>query len=531
MMEKLTAVLAAVAVTIASARAAPLPPRQFDFATVALSGQPAADIGGGVNYGELGMAELNNRGEVAFWSDAMTGPGVDPTNSGARFAGATGVVRLVARTGDRAPGTPDGVRFGPLTAIHMFSDSGHVAFESQLVGAGVDGDTLRGIWSGPPGSLRLLAREGAPAPGMPAGVEYAQLQSSVKAMDARGRVGFIGRVRGPGIDTPNNNAAWLGSPGDVVLVARQGDQPPGLPAGVRFADRVEPYVSGSGNVAFDSQFTGSGINTSNYAGIFAGPPEAVQLVARLGQQAPGLPDGVPYQPSFGSPKVNDAGHVAFGGHANGQSAAWAGPPGALQLLAIGGAQAPGAPDGLNFYSLQQGGPYLAPAGDVVMVWELRSPTITSNQYGLFTGHAGDLRLLARSGDAAPGATDGSTFLRFFPVNHMLSDGTLAFQGNLQGPAVTNANDVGIWVADGSGGMELVVREGQTFDVGGGDLRIIDRLSFSSGSGINDARQVAFQATFTDGSSGVFVSVVPEPASGAVVVAILAGAGLLWRRGR
>ena len=73
-----------------------------------------------------------------------------------------------------------------------------------------------------------------------------------------------------------------------------------------------------------------------------------------------------------------------------------------------------------------------------------------------------------------------------------------------------------------------VREGELFDVGGGDLRVIDRLSFSSGSGFNDARQVAFQASFTDGSNGVFVTLVPEPGCGAVVAAAVACTALLQR---
>jgi hypothetical protein len=59
--------------------------------------------------------------------------------------------------------------------------------------------------------------------------------------------------------------------------------------------------------------------------------------------------------------------------------------------------------------------------------------------------------------------------------------------------------------------------------------MISRLSFSANSGFNDARQIAFQATFTDGSSGVFVSVVPEPTAGAAILALVAGAALRrWR---
>ena len=50
------------------------------------------------------------------------------------------------------------------------------------------------------------------------------------------------------------------------------------------------------------------------------------------------------------------------------------------------------------------------------------------------------------------------------------------------------------------------------------------------SGLNNLRQLAFRAQFTDGSSGLFVSnrvAIPEPSS--LLLAALAAAGLLWRR--
>ena len=521
-MGKIFLAIAVVVAPLGASVQAQFPPPRFPFQTVALTGQPAGDIGGGVTYGGVGAAQLNNRGEVAFWSEGMSGPGVDLTNDIALFAGAPGAVRLAFRAGDPAPGTPDGVRFGVFNGIHLFSDSGHVAFASPLIGPGVTGDNLRGIWVGPPGSVRLLAREGEQAAGIPAGVYYGtgSLHSSLRSLNAQGRVGFIGSVRGPGVDSPNDQGIWGGTPGDVTLVAREGDQPPGLPAGVRYDD-----LNGS-NMGFRATFTGSGINVSNFIGFFAESAGAVQLVARTGQQVPGLPAGSTYT-GLSSFRLNDAGHFAVAAGVNGESAVLAGTRDALQVLATGETQAPGAPAGLNFYSIEQG-PYLAPDGDVVMVWELRSPTITENHYGLFTSDAGDIDLLARTGDAAPGVDDGATFLRFFPVDHLLSDGTLAFEGRLQGAGVTSANDAGIWLVDPSGEMELVVREGELFDVGGGDLRTISRLSFSAGSGLNDARQIAFQATFTDGSSGVFVT-VPEPMSGIAIIAILSGVALRRRR--
>ena len=316
----------------------------------------------------------------------MSGPGVDLTNHGARFAGAPGAVRLVARTGDHAPGTPDGVRFGVLDGIHLFSDSGHVALMSPLVGPGVVTDADSNHREAYGWGRRLAPAHAAGTRGRPrTGHARGRLLRPAPVLHqahGRARPGRIPRAR----PRCRRRLAEQRRPLGRLARRRHARRPrrrpaPGLPAGVRYGVVGEPYLNGSGDVGFAAEFTGSGINVSNYAGVFAGPPGAVQLVARTGQQAPGLPAGTQYENTLGPVKLNDAGHVAFGGSANGQPAAWAGPPDALQLIAIGGTQAPGAPDGIGFYR-PQAGPYLSPDGDVAMVWELEfrrsRPTITAS---------------------------------------------------------------------------------------------------------------------------------------------------------
>jgi hypothetical protein len=102
--------------------------------------------------------------------------------------------------------------------------------------------------------------------------------------------------------------------------------------------------------------------------------------------------------------------------------------------------------------------------------------------------------------------------------------------------VTTANDRGIWVRDASGQLHLVAREGNPLDTGAGSPRTILTLEMFEGAAagedgfataFNNANQLAFRATFTDGSSGVFVASVPEPA----IALPLLGAALLCRRSR
>ena len=86
-------------------------------------------------------------------------------------------------------------------------------------------------------------------------------------------------------------------------------------------------------------------------------------------------------------------------------------------------------------------------------------------------------------------------------------------------------------------LTLIAREGDLLDVDDGprtDFRKVsflnfnrpNRLRIARTSGFNDLGQVAFRATFTDGTSGVFVSnlvAVPEPSSLALLALRCCGA--------
>ena len=92
-------------------------------------------------------------------------------------------------------------------------------------------------------------------------------------------------------------------------------------------------------------------------------------------------------------------------------------------------------------------------------------------------------------------------------------GQTTFWGVVGGPGVNSTNDTGIWAEDPDGLLRLVAREGCVFEVAPGDQRTITFLNLILGSGgedgkssgFNDQGEVAFQASFTDGTSGIFVA--------------------------
>ena len=525
--------IAVVVAPLGASVQAQFPPPGFPFQTVALSGRAAPGTEAGVTYGPWldAASRISEGGQVSFFAQPLVGPGVVANqNDQALFAGVPGVVHLVARMDSQAPDTPAGVLFNSFGTIPLINAAGNVAFGAQLRGPGVViGENLNGIWAGPPESVRLLAREGDPAPGTPEGVRYFVLQTALRDWNERGEVSFSGQVTGPGVSFANDSALWAGRPGNIQLVARDGSPTPGTGGGVNYGSFqfAVVHINNLGQTLFENGLAGS-VNASNNRAIFFGPPGNVQLAARLGQQAAGLPAGVPYE-SMRNPRFNDQGQIAFLGGAGGESGIWAGVPGAFQLVAYGETQAPGTPLGVTYDTM--GIPIVSSSSGIAFPASLRGPNRENLGEGLFAGTPGSVQLIARRGDEAVGAGPGVTFQR--PENFALNGaGQVVFLASLTGPDVTVANDYGIWTtdpSDPSGTLILLVREGLPFDVGGGDLRTIDQLEFIGEPGLNDAGQITFVATFTDGSGGVFVS-VPEPGAGAAAM-VAATMWLLRRRSR
>jgi hypothetical protein len=118
----------------------------------------------------MSAPEINGRDQVAFVAK-LAGTGVTMANDRAMFlASSAQDVRLIAREGDRAPGTPDGVVF------QQFSSNPAASFQSPT-------------------------------------------------LNARGQSVFYGVLTGPGVTTSNDVGLWAVSTlGEAYLIAREGQQ-------------------------------------------------------------------------------------------------------------------------------------------------------------------------------------------------------------------------------------------------------------------------------------------------------------------
>lgn len=407
-----------------------------DIVAVALQGETAPGTGSTFSLLANRGPAVNAAGQVAFKAlfNGNAASGI--------WLGRPGDLALVAKTADTAPGAePD--TFLVLSDRPYLNRVGQVAFLASLNG----GD--EGIWVGRPGNLALVALTGRNAPGT-SGLTFADLSFDISAgLNSTGEVLFMARLAGTGV-TPgvNDIGIWAGAPGSVAMVARTGDQAPGA-GGATFDNLsfsfTRPVINGAGQVAFNSDLSGGG------EGIWLGRPGSLSLVVRDGDPAPDT--GGEVFGDFLRPTVNTAGDVAFltsisGGGAGiwrgrpgdlslaalrrgpapdtsgeilagmfnttlsgandlafmgailgGDNALWVGRPDALSLVMREGDQAPGAGgETFDFSTFRQ--PSVNGAGEVLF-----RVTLSDASEGIWAGAPGRLRFVAREGstiEVAPG---------------------------------------------------------------------------------------------------------------------------------
>ncbi|MDJ0610616.1 MAG: PKD domain-containing protein, partial [Kiloniellales bacterium] len=512
--------LFALALTGGTARA------QADLEVLVATGDPAPGTAPGVVFSSFGTPVTNASGQVAFFG-VVDGPGVFSSNRlGIWGPGAIGALDLLARSGNQAPGTPPGTVFSSFSTP-LINAAGQVAFLGLLTGSGVHGSNRFGIW-GPDasGALGLLARAGDRAPGTnDVFSTFSSLllneagQVAFRGSLPRGQGPFGGLRRDFGIWGPDASGA-------LGLLALEDARAPGTAPGAVFSAFGDPVLNAAGQVAFVGILTGSGVHGSNRFGIWGSDTMgALDLLVRAGDEAPGtLPDVV-----FGSFSstiaLNALGQLAFQGSLTGpdidfsnSNGIW-GPDatGALGLLARSGDPAPGTPPGTTFSGVFN--PVLNAAGQVAFLGDSRGADVNaSNVRGLWGSTAtGALGLLARVGDPAPGTPPDVEFSRLFsPV--LNAAGQVAFIGDLRGQGVNSANDRGVWGPAAAGALGLIAREGDVIETSPGSSAPIRFISFRTGSGNEDGRpsslsdnsQTVSSAGLTSGGFVILLSNVNAP---------------------
>jgi hypothetical protein len=198
--------------------------------------------------------------------------------------------------GDAAPGIT-GAIFA-TTGVPAMNDSLHMAFQAVVTGSNnaltkVIGPSNSGIWADDGiGLLQLVVRTGTAAPGTK-GALFSALSDPV--YNNNNAVAFKGTLKS-GIgdatthSTPKNNVGiWSNDGGALHLVARQGNQAPGMDSDVVFSSFTQfalPDQGGAtntGGVVLLAGVSGKGITSRNNQGIWAvNTAGTLQLIQKEG---------------------------------------------------------------------------------------------------------------------------------------------------------------------------------------------------------------------------------------------------------
>jgi hypothetical protein len=254
-----------------------------------------------------------------------------------------------------------------------------------------------------------------------------------------------------------------------IILARSGLPAPGLDTET-FSSFHDPQSNKSGQLAFQASLTNGNVYNAIFRDLGNGP----EFVVGNDSPMPG-PAGARLT-GMSNPLINNAGTIAFSGY-------------------------------LSAFSVPSG------AGTEGL-WTINS--------------AGVIQEVARENNPVPGMA-GVTFENFIGVNFAINNlGQVAWLGDIAGAGITSSNDKGIWSTMPDGSIVSVVREGDLVEARPGVFRTVRSITFAETPSFNggvespwtDNQQLAYMLTFTDSTSGVFVSTVPEPGTIALVICAL-----------
>lgn len=383
-----------------------------DLQVVVRSDDPAPGIPGATlrSSSATGSSGLNSTvrvspfGRILFFAssiyDATNPAATPPASDTALFWGPVGSYLPVAREGEEVPfyAPGSGILWGQVTTgwggqYSHINSTGVVLEQTPLTGnVTVNDDVI--TWTGMPGSLQIVSREGDIWPdGSVLTVESGTTMSFTALLNEPGMVlHTVKFLTTTGTATAADDRAlsiWVN--GVENIIAREGQQAPGLPLGVLFANAASSWT-----VTGVSQFTKSGNTTMNVAlydggatistlndrALYYGGLNGWALIVQEGDPVPGMP-GVTFGPvNDGSVACNDSGGVVFLASLVGtpgpnpdDSALFYSKNGVLTMLAQEGQPvvADGLPSGWIFGDISSGGtatPRLTENG--MLLWQ---PTI------------------------------------------------------------------------------------------------------------------------------------------------------------
>jgi hypothetical protein len=289
------------------------------FRTVILSGQPATNLPADVSFGVASATlsrntpVINAAGDLAFIA-RLAGPGVTADNQDAVYLEQGGALRMIARAGAPAPGMR-GVSFDSFPdGFPNLSAQGTVVFEAVLQGAGVTAANDRSLWVDRAGQLTMIAREGQAIAGLPVDPQYLGARTGKAKFDADDSIYFeSGLLDAPASYLGPSHAVFRHDASGLTAMVSRFSSPPGL-ANLNLV--VDFVVSQAGDLAVHGVLNLPLAENDFDGGVWLQNAGQLFTIARESQVTADFPFHVEFEdPSittpFSSLGINSAGHVLF----------------------------------------------------------------------------------------------------------------------------------------------------------------------------------------------------------------------------
>ncbi|MCH8047238.1 MAG: tandem-95 repeat protein [Planctomycetes bacterium] len=472
--------------------------------TLAYSDQQAPGVPGDTWFFTFSVPVINAVGQTAFFA-SLRGDNATAFGFGSVWlADADGTMTLAARDRQRAVGTSN--TFRDFIGDPVLADSGHVAFVARTSPSGY------GLWVGDSdGGLRLAVRADMLAPDTEPGTTLGDFGTDSFDLNDSGHVALLTGVKGPAVNDTNEVGIWAeDSSGVLRLIAREGDPAPGFGGVISFSGtQMDSFSIPSFNDAQQVAFRGllGGFLPAFDAALWTGShAEGLSVIAQEGMRAPGGSPGETLV-DIEEPTSNNRGELVFvSGFSGGGEGLFVGSVAdGLRLVARRGDPIPGTTKTIRSF----GDFGIDDAGRVVFAVFMQVDTRPSGRALFVEGDDGEARLITFTGigsqmpDTPPGTLHAG--IRLPVIN---AAGHAAFMTSYSSPSrdAIVAEDTGgqsrLIVSEG---QEIEVRPGdfrtiEALDFQGANPNSADRRIGFSGLG-----QVVFRALFTDDTSGVFVS--------------------------
>lgn len=400
-------------------------------------------------------------------------------------ATATGyTLEKVALAGDNVPGTGGAHHANSFFSVAL-NELGEVAFVNDLTG----GVPSWGLFLHGPAEKATLSLAGDTAPGTGSGTYF--IPGGFANVNDKGEASFMAVVTGGSA----SSGIFLDSGGGADLPVIVAGQPAPDTGGGSFDGGLNSLNLHSLNAAGDVVFVDTVSGGTKGGGVFRNSGGVHSSISLEGDSAPGTAGGV--YDGFEAPAMNDAGAVVFPafivGGSVGRGLFQDAGTGTDSALALAGDTAPGTGSG-SFVDFLF--PDLNENGEVAFLANVLGGTATG---GVFRISGGVVSAVAVENDTAPG-TGGGTYAVVTSLAPINEAGDVAFSATLTG----GIRDAGVFRFDAATAqvVPVVLFEDIAPDSGGATFA---QFGFVD---LNDAGQIAFQATLSDENLGLFLASPP-----------------------